>query len=232
MMRNSQTYLCKTEYVELLALFYLSEIFPDVDFYKVAKERKNRNAFPDWIIGNRWVEVTRAINAIQGKQQKAVTKFFSSKVLEETYYHDDKCQTSFAGNENGHVAMSVSESEDMHTLQICEAIREKALKCSKKIIPSGNALDLFVIHYQNIDYEHLNVIQSFIKDLKANPFENVFLHCLVDPNEDQIFEFTENGVKKYPISQPPSKDGLCDLLFELGWLKKRGQGGRTGKLKA
>ena len=69
-MKYSQTYLCKTEYVELLALYCLAQILPDVDFHDVAKERKDFNSFPDFIIGDKWIEVTRAIDAFGGKTQK------------------------------------------------------------------------------------------------------------------------------------------------------------------
>ncbi len=76
-MKYSQTYFCRTEYVELFALHCLGQVIRDIDWHRVAEERKDLNSFPDYVIGDKWIEVTRAIDSFGGKRQKAITHYFS-----------------------------------------------------------------------------------------------------------------------------------------------------------
>lgn len=218
-MKYSQTYFCKTEYVELLALYCLAQILPDIDYHRVAKERKDLNSFPDFVIGDKWIEVTRAIDSFGGKKQKAITHYFSpNKNNPDSYNLND----IVFGEINGCRTITTSlSSRDQCKLQIMEAINKKASKCSSEQNIKEN-LSLFVIHYECINSSDLIDIRDEINYLKSNPFSSIYLLCLINEyaNENIVVEFTNGNVLFHHIKNPPDKDALCELAFELGWLSK------------
>lgn len=218
-MKYSQTYLCKTEYVELLALYYLAQILPDVDYHKVAKERKDLNSFPDFIIGDKWIEVTRAIDVFGGKKQKAITHYFSPDKNNPKSYGLNNIVLGKIDDYRA-IATFLPSSEQCE-LQIIEAITKKVSKCSSEQNIKHN-LSLFVVHYECINSSDLNDIRDKINCLKSNPFSSIYLLCLIYeyPNENIVVEFTNGNILLHPIKKPPNKDGLCELAFELGWLPK------------
>lgn len=220
-MKYSQTYLCKTEYVELLALYYLAQILPDIDYHKVAKERKDLNSFPDFIIGDKWIEVTRAIDALGGKTQKAITHYFSPDENKPNPYGLNNIV--FGEIDGCRTIATLSPSYDQCKAQIMEAINKKASKCSSEQNIEHN-LSLFVVHYECINSSDLDDIVDMINCLKPNPFSSIYLLCLIYEyaNENIVVEFTNGNILLHHIKNPPNKDALCELAFELGWLSKPG----------
>lgn len=75
--KYNQSLLIKTEYVEALALYYYCK-FNNLDFEKEISKRKKEdlNNFPDFAINSTFLEVTRAIDQVEGKQQKDITDVF------------------------------------------------------------------------------------------------------------------------------------------------------------
>ena len=112
-------------------------------------------------------------------------------------------------------------SYDECKLQIIEATKKKAIKCSSEQNIAHN-LSLFVVHYECIDTSDLNDIRDMIKRLKPNPFSSIYLLCLIYeyPNENIVIEFTNGNILLHHLKNPPNKDALCELAFELGWLSK------------
>lgn len=170
-----QSLLIKTEYVEALALYYYCN-FNGLNFEKEISKRKKEdlNNFSDFVINSTLLEVARAMDQVEGKQQKDITDVFGKHNTAEIVSKKNKELEKFKGKNSHHINFGVKEGiayaipdlRSYHSLagQIKTAINEKYEKYKSRIIE--NELDLFVISYNCIDDESIDEIFNWYKNKK------------------------------------------------------------------
>lgn len=229
--KYNQSLLIKTEYVEALALYYYCK-FNNLDFEKEISKRKKKdlNNFPDFAINSTFLEVTRAIDQVEGKQQKDITDVFGKHNTAEIVSKKNKELEKFKGKNSHHIkfgvqdgiAYAIPDLRNYHSLvdRIKNAVNEKYEKYKSRIIE--NELDLFVISYNCIDDESIDEIFNWYKNNKelTNFFANVYVRYLSQDNENPVYVVKMNKSEciNKPVDCTLEKNELAEIIFKLGWI--------------
>lgn len=220
--------LITTEYAELLALDFYSQI-NNLDFLKIAKNRspKKLDVFPDFVIDNNlYLEVTRSLDEVSGKQNNDTATVFDSDDKGNTVCCINERNKEYERNGNNHDisfslyhGIAVAElpivSDERILSNILESIVKKEFSAKPKK-PSGVLLDLFVVNYHELSLE---LEEQIIASVKLNGCLNKIYITYLRDSSIFVLELKNDHHSVYKISECRSKEELINLLFKLGWIK-------------
>ena len=230
-MKYSQTYMSETQFSEAIALWYYCKI-NNLDFFKIIKNRKNINNFPDFIIDDdTYLEVARVSNEVMAKQEKDVQIVFSSndkenkvgemntKLLKD---YKDSHNIYFKEIDGVVYAFKSISTNDISNSLFKQRIVEKYKKYTEnsKNIKENHKLDLFLVSHLTLKDEKICHLYEWYKNDKSSLyFDNVYLLYLNELNNILImnrnrFEIIEGIKKDY------KDEDIFKLICNLKWLKE------------
>lgn len=229
-LKYKQSILITTEYVEALALYCFCE-YNGLDFKKeIAKRKKeNLNNFPDFFLNDRYLEVVRAIEETEGKQQKDIADVFGKKNAEIAVLNKNNELKKYTGDKDHHIIFGIYRGVayayhplkkfDASKKDIEHAISLKYEKYKNRLIDKPT--DLFVVSYSVLNKEIVDDIYKWYKnDMTSNFFSSVYI--LYVSNECEKFSVVKMNRENIFNKQitPVDKNELAELIFDLGWLNK------------
>lgn len=223
-----QKIFATTEYCEALSLYLYCKC-NKLNFENQISKRKKQdlNKFPDFVLDDCFLEVTRSLNIISGKQQKDIVSVFGHKNPTAIVKAKNDELFKYKGKDNHNIEFGVINNvayafTDLKNYSsVIDDIKKSILEKSRKdnIVKNDMPLDLFVLNYEVLDNESVEQLFYWYKKSSINCFKDIYINYLSPENSFcNIMIMNKRAINMIVINEMIDKNALCKQIFDLEWL--------------
>ncbi len=233
----NQSILYSTEFSEVIALYFYCR-FNNLDFEREIRQRDSasKKRFPDFIVGRTWLEVTRGITTLDGKQQRDTIDVFSKNTQEAVTQKNNELHEykrkglsheinfQYESGATSAILNVKSQEEQIKTIQTAIIKkREKILERAKNG-EINNQIDLFVVTYDELSNDSIKEIINWYGKLDMPIFLNdVYIEYNPDYACDYncVLKMNKISYETKCIKRKIDNQKLAELIIDLGWFNEK-----------